>query len=106
MSALFDIGYETGQAFAKKHKSKILESREKAPKKVMETLSKAGVDKKVLEVVKRAERRTAPAISEELYKEFQKIVENESDEVIAAVARAADMFEQSPDAPQERTVLT
>lgn len=97
MAALFDIGYETGKAFAKDHKAQILTSKQKTPAKVMETLHKAGLDKPVLDVVQKAQRKAAPAKRADLEKQFAKLAKEETKEILTAFAQAAQMFEQAPE---------
>lgn len=95
MSTLFDIGYKTGQEFAEKHKSVLNSSKAKSPKRVMETISGAGLQRQVMDIVKKAERKAAPAKGNELQQQFKKLVKQENKTLEEAFANAAQMFEQS-----------
>jgi hypothetical protein len=94
MSALFDIGYETGAQFVKDHKSALIAGKRKTPKKAMQTIQEAGLEDKVMDIVRKAEARAAPAKCSALKKEFEKAAEDTTEELLDAFAQAAQMFEQ------------
>ncbi|MEM1074757.1 MAG: patatin-like phospholipase family protein [Pseudomonadota bacterium] len=94
MSALFDVGYKTGQDFAEEHKDILVASHEKTPDKVMEKISRAGLDKEVMAIVEKAEAKAAPARGSELQQQFKKLAKDDTQDLLDAFASAAQMFEQ------------
>ncbi|MEP3512454.1 MAG: hypothetical protein ABJN38_11905, partial [Lentilitoribacter sp.] len=105
MAALFDIGYETGKAFVEKHKKELFSGKEKTRKKVMDQISSAGLDKQVLEIVQKEEKKAAPTKGKDLQKQFHKLAKTEAKELLDAFADAAQMFEQ-PEQPMRKAKAT
>ncbi|MEE4188398.1 MAG: patatin-like phospholipase family protein [Roseobacter sp.] len=105
MSTLFDIGYKTGKEFVEKHKDQILVSKEKTPKRVMEKLDAAGLQKEVLAIVEKADKRVAHTSQADFQKQFAKLAKQESEEIMEVLACAAQMFEKAPP-PDKKTTVT
>ncbi|MFK7745222.1 MAG: patatin-like phospholipase family protein [Roseobacter sp.] len=102
MSTLFDIGYKTGKEFAEKYADKLKTSQENSPKVVLEKITKAGLEKDVMDVVKKAENKAAPAKKAELKKELSKLTKKVDVNLMAAFEGIAQMYEQSSGAAAEK----
>ena len=101
MSTLFDIGYKTGEQFVKTYKQELADGKAKTRKKIMNTITAAGLDKQVMQIVEKAEQKAAPAKKPELQKQFQKLAKEETQELLDVFAAAAQMFEQAPQDSQK-----
>ncbi len=100
MSTLFDIGYKTGEQFAETYKKELSDGKAKTRKKIMASIAKAGLDKKVMEIVEKEEKKAAPTKKPDLEKQFQKLPADRVKEIQDVLSSAAQMFEQSPQKPQ------
>lgn len=105
MSALFDIGYKTGQQFAETHKKQLAESNAKTRKKVIEKLQDSGLEDKVMEIVHKEEKKATPAKGTTLQSQFKKLAKEEKQDLSDVFSYAAQMFEQ-PSQPSRKTRIT
>lgn len=102
MSALFDIGYKTGQQFVEQYRQELADGKIKTRKKIMDSIHAAGLDLKVMEIVQKAEEKAAPAKKPELQKQFQRLAKEETGELLDAFSAAAQMFEQPAETSGKR----
>ncbi|MFK7761728.1 MAG: patatin-like phospholipase family protein [Roseobacter sp.] len=100
MSTLFDIGYKTGEQFVETYKKELSNGKAKTRKKIMDTIAKAGLDKKVMDIVSKEEKKAAVTKKPDLEKQFQKLPADKVKGVQDALSSAAQMFEQSPQKAQ------
>jgi predicted acylesterase/phospholipase RssA len=102
MSTLFDIGYKTGEQFVETHRDALEAGKARTRQKIIDTIDRAGLGKKVMDIVHREEVKPEVTRKSVLEKKLQKLgtpdKPAELNDVFAAVAQ---MFEQ-PEARHAR----
>lgn len=106
MSTLFDIGYETGEAFVKENKKRLKESQENRAQKFINMMKESGVYEKFMKIADSAQaRKEGWSEKYDFKKAFKDFSPEENMKLFTAMTMAGKMAE-APEDPSSKWATT